>query len=256
MDGNVVYLDRSFVRDHEHRGTLIAFKDQDALYLTDFNDRYLWTTDPVILEPAQRRLCDGMFGISSWHKNELIGLNVGYDKVGYIEPGIIISGLTGVKRVQKQCLYASSPDRGLDFLQSIWPEIHDSHPDATLITTYSGAKRRTNKQMVRLYQQSDILAYPCMGQERYCITAVKAQMYGTIPCVIPHMALQDVVQYGVKCLQKDYLKSIIELLNDGERRLNIREKMIKGVKYKSWAGVVYDWGKIIGQRSEKGHGKY
>jgi len=256
MDGNIVYLDRAFVKDHERRGTLIAFKDQDALYLTDFNDRYLWTADPVILEPAQRRLCDGMFAISAWHKRELMGLNIGYDKIGFIEPGIEVSEPTGVKRVSKQCLYASSPDRGLEFLESIWPDVLDSHSDATLITTYSGVKSRTNKQMVRLYQQSDILAYPCMGQERYCITAIKAQIYGAIPVVIPHMVLTDTVQYGVKSLQSDYLSSIISLLNDGERRINIRQKMIKGVKYRSWAGVVYDWGKIIGQRYEKGHAKY
>ncbi len=253
LDQYVQYIDRSHIHNYEHSGTLIAFKDQDALYLMDFSKRYLWTTDPVVLEPAQRQLCDGLFGLGPWHKQELEGLNPGFDRISYIEPGIQSDFSRvgkGVKRVQKQCLYASSPDRGLEFLESIWPQIQDAHPDATLITTYSGAKRRTNEQMIRLYQQSDILAYPCSGAERYCITAIKAQIYGALPVVVPHMALAHTVQFGIKCLQKDYLTSIIELLNDPERRANIRQKMIKDVKYNTWGGVVSDWEKVIGKEQE------
>jgi len=255
-DGLVQYVDRSKVRDAEHSGILIAFKEQDALYLTDFKRRYLWTTDPVILEPAQRRLCDGMFALGPWHKRELEGLNPGYDRIGYIEPGVNVPRGTPAKRIPKQCLYASSPDRGLEFLKYIWPDVRKAHPDATLITTYSEITRRTNEQMIRLYQQSDVLAYPCMGAERYCITAIKAQMYGTIPCVIPHMALQDTVQFGVKSLQKNYLNSIIQLLNDSERRASIRKVMVKYVKYNTWGGVVSDWESVIGGREQEGRAKF
>lgn len=246
-DGVVNYYDHSYLSAHAHSGVLIAFKNADALLLEGFSKRYLWTADCEHLTATQRRLCDGLVAISKWHEHELKCTNIGYSKISYIEPGVRkYDNYSYITRIPKQCLYASSPDRGLDYLLEIWPLVLKEHPDATLITTYSGSSRRTNQEMVDLYCQSDVLAYPCTGQERYCITAIKAQMYGCIPCVIPHMALQDTAQFGVKSLKKDYLNSIIDLLSDSERRSSIREKMVKDVNYNTWDDVIDKWRKLIG----------
>ena len=243
--GDIVnYYDRKFLKTNKMHGTLIAFKDAEALYLEDFDQRFLWTADPEKLNAVQRQLCDGMFALGPWHEQELKSLNIGYRPISYIEPGIPYE-TSDVKRVPKQCLYASSPDRGLGFLESIWPEVLKAHPDATLVRTYSKYKRRSNQEMVDLYHQSDILAYPCLGAERYCITAIKAHMYGTTPCVIPNMALQDTVQFGKKCLKKDYLKTIIEVLDNKDRE-DERRKMMSEVKFNRWEDVITIWRQIIG----------
>jgi glycosyltransferase involved in cell wall biosynthesis len=134
----------------------------------------------------------------------------------------------------------------LAFLEEIWPEVKIKVPDATLITTYSSEKRLSNDDMDKLYKTSDVLAYPCSGQERYCLTAIKAQIYGTIPCIIPNMALQDTVQFGDKCLKKDYVSTIIALLTNDSRRANIRKDMIENVKYNTWEQVVAQWEALIG----------
>ena len=249
----VTYQNLKSLVNHPHEGILIAFKNPLALYLSGFSQKYLWTADSNKLNSRLMQMCDGLYGISLWHENELKELNYGYHLISHIEPGVNLSEESNkIKRIPKQCLYASSPDRGLDFLLEIWPEIKKVHPDATLITTYSKTNRRTNKEMNKLYQQSDILAYPCSGQERYCITAIKAQMYGTIPCVIPHMALQDTVQFGEKCLKEEYLATIISLLGDEDRKRNIREDMVRSVQFNTWSDVVTRWEEIIGEKEERG----
>jgi hypothetical protein len=264
INGHTVdYYRRSSIPHHNHQGTLIAFKDPDALFLTNFKQKYLWTADRTHLSASQRRECKMMVAISKWHKSELSSVNIGYPRISCIEPGIVISEKSEkIKRIPKQCLYASSPDRGLDYLRRIWPLVLIPHPDATLIVTYSKFKQKSmdssgqfvdrrysNEEMIELYQQSDILAYPCSGQERYCITAAKAQLYGTIPCVIPHMALQDTVQFGIKSLKSDYLNAIIKLLDDDSRD-HLREVMINNYKYNTWSDVVDQWEQIIGEKAE------
>jgi hypothetical protein len=197
--GNIInYYDRSYLTSHKHRGTLIAFKDQTALMIHGFDRKFLWTADANILNASERRNCNGLVAISKWHERELKSLNVGFRHTSCIHPGVNVNPCPKYERKYRQCIYASSPDRGLDFLQEIWPLVLNSIPDATLVITYSDDKRLSNEEMDHLYQTSDVLAYPCTGQERYCLTAIKAQLYGTIPCVIPHMALQDTVQFGDK----------------------------------------------------------
>jgi len=242
--GIVTYYDRLYREINHHKGILIAFKDAEALEMEGFDKRYLWTADAEKLTKNQRDLCDMLVAISPWHKQELKQLNPGFNKIAMIEPGIPLD-TSEAKRIPKQCLYASSPDRGLDFLRSIWPEILEAHPDATLVVTYSKDNRKSNQEMIDLYHQSDILAYPCLGGERYCIAAIKAQMYGTIPCVIPTMALQDTVQYGHKALKKDYVSGMIHMLDDTEAREALRKDMMASVRYNNLTDVVDKWRLII-----------
>lgn len=239
----VSYYDRIYREVDKHQGVLIAFKDVDAIILDGFDKRFIWTADPDVVRPTIRSRCDGLVALGPWHKQELKKLNIGFNRIYAIEPGIHIETSTA-KRIPKQCLYASSPDRGLDFLESIWPEVLKAHPDATLISTYSKHKRVSTQEMVDLYHSSDILAYPCIGGERFCITAIKAQMYGTIPCVIPTMALQDTVQFGEKSLKKDYLNSMIHMLGDDNE--TTRKDMMNGVRYNTWSDAVEQWRNLIG----------
>ena len=245
--GAIHYYDKSYINSHRLRDILIAFKAPEALTLSGPDKKYLWTADANSLNATQRRECNGMVAIGKWHLQELKSINMGYNRLSCIEPGVNVQSSPKVERIPKQCLYASSPDRGLDFLLEIWPSVLIKHPDATLITTYTDDHRRTNEEMDTLYQQSDILTYPCTGQERYCLTAIKAQINGCIPCVIPHMALQDTVQFGIKALKSNYLSAIIDLLDEDDRTKQIlRDDMVKNVKYNTWNDVVDQWENLIG----------
>ena len=250
------YFDLSLVANKAHQGILIAFKEPKALNIDGFEKRYLWTADCTTLSVQQRRVCDGLFAISEWHKRELKGCNPGYIDIESIRPGIPVNKTQEFYTIPKQCLYASSHDRGLKYLLAIWPEILAHHPTARLKVTYGKTDlepvegvdflgKLSNEDMDTLYKTSDVLAYPCSGQERYCIVAAKAQIYGAIPCVVPHMALQNVVQFGKKFLKKDYLQGMIELLANTSERAAIRSDMTTNVDFNTWADVVNIWEKIL-----------
>ena len=110
------------------------------------------------------------------------------------------------QKIRYQCFYGSSPDRGLDTLLNVWPEIHMKHPQATLLLTYGAQVPPLEgvmnlgvvdeETMVDIYRTSDFWCHPCNGGELYCITGIKAQAAGCIPVIIPRMALSETVING------------------------------------------------------------
>jgi len=258
IDGDVTYLHRNSLKNRELSGILIAFKDVDALLLDGFHSRYMWTADPQKLNMHHRERCDGLFAISKWHQGELESLNIGYDKIGCIFPGfdpdIVIA-----ERIDKQCLFASSPDRGLDDLILMWPKIIEAHPEAHLKITYIKHKheefdnmeflgRVSNEEMSMLYRQSDLLLYPCKSGERFCYVVLQAQHYGCIPVTTPTMALSETNKHGVKSLKYDFVSVIIRLMGSAVRRQELREECQK-VSFYTWDQTAKHWEKLIGQRT-------
>lgn len=138
-------------------------------------------------------------------------------------------------KVPKQCLYASSPDRGLDTLERIWPSVIEQHPDAHLIVTYGGSISAPNTTCVgqvskntmdRLFQASDFWLHPCNGGELFGMTAVKAQAAEAIPVYFPTMALQETVQVGVPCSdERDMYQKLVDLLDDEDAKKNYRREL-------------------------------
>jgi glycosyltransferase involved in cell wall biosynthesis len=147
------------------------------------------------------------------------------------------------EKVNKQCLYASSPDRGLEDLQIVWPEVVKAHPDAHLYVTYGGHLETPNTtnvgsvsegEMDKLYKTSDIWLHPCNGGEMYGISGIKAQAAGAIPVYYPTMALSETVQAGIKCEgPRDMTKKLISLLDDQDKKAVIREQLSR-LSLPSW----------------------
>lgn len=151
----------------------------------------------------------------------------GYDS-DKIKPG---------KKINKQVLYASSPDRGLDLLLACWPSVYEAHPDANLIVTYGAPAQDIpgvtflgevdEGMMNELYATSDVWAHPCSGGELYGITGIKAQASGCVPVYIPIMALSETVKHGVACDEFNFRDRLIRTLGDEELKANIREQLSK-----------------------------
>jgi len=140
------------------------------------------------------------------------------------------------EKVNKQVLYASSPDRGLDLLGQIWPSVVEQHPDAHLYVTYGGELGTPNttcgefseEEMNELYNTSDIWCYPCTGGELFGISGIKAQAAGAIPVYFPTMAIDETVQSGVACTDlRDMYKHLVQLLGDQGIKDELREHMTK-----------------------------
>lgn len=161
----------------------------------------------AVLWPSQW----GVDNIPVNNKNIYI-LPYGYDET-LIYPG---------EKIRKQCLYASSPDRGLVDLLRAWPKIYSAHPDATLKVTYGAPiydypgidflGEATEDEMNQLYKESEYWVHPCNGGELYCITGIKAQAAGCWPVIIPTMALSETVTYGTFCTKENYAEKLIEAL--------------------------------------------
>lgn len=141
------------------------------------------------------------------------------------------------KKIPKQVLYASSPDRGLDLLLACWPSVYEAHPDANLIVTYGAPAQDIpgvtflgevdEDMMNELYATSDVWAHPCSGGELYGITGIKAQASGCVPVYIPTMALAETVKHGVACDKFNFRDRLIQTLGDETLKDNIREQSSK-----------------------------
>ncbi len=145
-------------------------------------------------------------------------------------------------KVKKQCLYSSSPDRGLQTLEQIWPSVVEKHPDAHLYVSYGGKIDTPNttcgdfteEEMNELYSTSDIWLHPASGGELYGISGIKAQAAGAIPVYFPIMALAETVKVGVKCKDgRDMYNKLVELLDDEKEKARYREELSK-LKLPNW----------------------
>ena len=124
--------------------------------------------------------------------------------------------------------YASSYDRGLDILLSIWPDIKEAVPDATLDVAYGwdlfdkatvnnkerqawkkiqlerlkqpGIKehgRVSKDKLEEIRQECGIWAYPTYFTEINCITALEAQNDGLVPVTMNLGALKETAKKEV-----------------------------------------------------------
>lgn len=151
--------------------------------------------------------------------------------------------LKGGTKIKGQCIYTSSPDRGLAHLKKIWPEV-EAETGATLISTYSPSLSKDD--LYKLYRESEFWLHPCQGIELFCIAAAQAQTAGCIPAVVPNMALETTVKYGVKCSLEEYEDKLIEAIKNPPE--------VKEVDFGSWESVTRDLFKNTGIFEEVGCG--
>lgn len=136
------------------------------------------------------------------------------------------------KKIKNQCLYSSSPDRGLYDLLEMWTDIVEKVPDATLIVTYNAGEYNIpntmflgqvdDTMMSELYRTSEFWLYPCNGGELFCIAAVEAQVAGAIPVYYPTMALSETVRRGVRCRPDNYVDKCVDIMTDTRNQKAIR----------------------------------
>lgn len=114
-------------------------------------------------------------------------------------------------KIPRKCLYSSAPDRGGEFLKDIWLEV-ENETGAQLFYTYD--KNISDKTMAELYKSSQFWLHPGQGVEMFCIAAAKAQVAKCIPVVVPNMALDTTVKYGVKTTLEKYKEDLINAIKN------------------------------------------
>jgi glycosyltransferase involved in cell wall biosynthesis len=174
---------------------------------------------------------DAVIHISQWAADNI---PVNNPNVFIVPHGYDEKLIHPAKKIPKQCLYASSPDRGLDRLLEAWPTVMAAHPDATLLVTY-GVDRGPDipgvtylgdvdeSLMAELYKTSDIWSYPCKGGELFCIAGIKAQAAGAVPVIVPEMALTETIRHGY-FTTKEHFADVLTQVMDNENRADLEKR--------------------------------
>ena len=210
----VQYLDKD---QYQGEDILLAVKEHPRKLAR----RNIFFTNDVHHRAHDFQDFDHIVAASNWHADHLLGR----EKVSVIYHACWPERYKNAQKIPKTCLYSSSPDRGLDFLLKIWPEVHVK-TGAQLTLTYGArvnlpgvicAGKISTDEMDNLYRQSQFWLHPCTGVELFCISGYKAQAAGCIPVIIPAMALAETVVFGVKAQTENYQDALIQALQNPPR---------------------------------------
>lgn len=138
------------------------------------------------------------------------------------------------KKIKGLCLYSSSPDRGGMFLKGIWKRV-EKETGARILYTYN--RNVSEAEMAEVYKNAEFWLHPCQGIELFCISAAKAQVAGCIPVVVPNMALDTTVKYGVRTTIEKYEEDLISAIKN--------PPPIGSVDFGSWDSVTRDLFKAV-----------
>jgi len=233
---------------------------------------------------------DKIFVLSEAHKKTLLNdQNREYltdDKFVLTKNGVTLPEFKPRKRDSHKVFYGSSYDRGVEHLLAMWKSVKKAVPEATLEVCYGwnlfdkvyhdnperqAWKAKINKLMQQdgithhgrvghpeleeIMSECSIWAYPTHFYEISCITAMRAQMLGTIPVVTNYAALEETVQHGTKVdvsdediyessKKEEYTKALIDMLQAKTKQGIVREDMVR------WANENCGWGLVAKQWDE------
>lgn len=120
----------------------------------------------------------------------------------------------------KQLCYTSAPDRGLDFLRAIAPEVQEKTGYTLVASSYG--QGASDADVCALLDSSRFWLHPALGVELYCLAAVEAMARGCIPFVVPHMALADTLRYGITTDIFSFKDRLIDTLNAADDDFFVR----------------------------------
>jgi len=250
----------------------------------------VWNHD-VIVEPVARQLMslmykiDRLFVLSEFHKGTFQRrLGVPEDRYVVTRNGVdlalIDEAAEGVERDPNRLLYTSRPERGLDVLLTMWPELKRRRPELKLAIAYydnPGADaqmadyldtlRRTAEQLPDitllgalskrdLYREiaaASLVVYPAVFPEVSCISALEAAACGTPMVVSRYAALKETVADGETGLlvpgdphseeyQSEFAAAVTGLLADEARLAEMRHAARSRVEARyQWRDIAAEW---------------
>ena len=191
----------------------------------------------------------------------------------------IFKNITKLKVPQKNVIFTSNPERGLDWLLDRWEnDIYPKVPDAKLnlftgLKTYGDfgkkklkrvlpvlqrAKKLKNKgvilnkpvkrqELVKYLKASRLFLYQGSINETFCMSVAEAQVLG-IPTVVKNLGcLAERVSNqnsGYVCdSDKEFSSKAVEILTDNKCWLNMHKYMLKNNLHYSWQKVAEMWEK-------------
>jgi glycosyltransferase involved in cell wall biosynthesis len=256
----------------------------------------MWNHD-VIPKSAAGALMSLMFKVdrllvlSEFHKGAFQRhLSVPEDRYVITRNGVdltlIDEASSGAERDPNRLIYTSRPERGLDILLTIWPELKRRRPEVTLaiahyenpgadaqMAEYLQTLRRTAEQLPGvallgplskrdLYREiasAALMVYPATFPEVSCISAMEAGACGTPVVASRYAALEETVAHGQTGLlipgdpggegyQAKFVEAVVGLLEDDARRAEMGEAARRRVEERyQWRDIAREWEALFGE---------
>lgn len=265
----------------EDRDILIIFRSPNPTAVGAKGLKVWWSCDPCTIDDfaAFSKHVDKIVAISPYHL-QYFKVHYGIDNATYIDlPVRTWEYKDEVVKKPKQCMFTSIPDRGVMQLHAAWALIIQQVPDASLVitsdwrlwseyavedqirpfrlsfahlpnVTYLGAVKRP--ELVKVQMESELLTYPCIYEEMFCIAVAEAQVAGAIPITSEYGALATTnMGMALHGNPKDpswielFVKNVVEKLNSPtlkDDQIRLREIAMKRFSIET---VLDKWYKVF-----------
>ena len=247
-----------------------------------FYQSYIWAHDTELLPYGcslndtqillkWNKYINGCICLTQWHKNLFIErYPILTNKIQLINNGIDIDIFKQIKttnKIKNKFIYSSRPERGLNTLLQLWPQILEKIPDATLsIATYGNFPSNPQELLLKniidnidsikflgklnteqLYNEmstSEYWLYPTHWPETSCITALEMLMSQVICVYYPVAGLTNTMaNYGIPVRPGTEIDIIVSLTD--EQKDIIRKNGREYVEECSWKNRSELWIKTL-----------
>ena len=214
----------------------------------------------------------GCVCLTKWHKELFIEkYSKLKDKITLINNGLDIDSFKKIDntilKIKNKFIYSSRPERGLDTLLYLWPQILEKMPDATLsIATYGNFPTNSQEKLlksiidnhhsihylgklnpIQLYEEmrsSEYWLYPTNWPETSCITALEMLMSEVICVYYPVAGLPNTIdKYGIQISPGKEIETIVSLTEEDKNQL--RENGKKYTETCSWINRAKQWTNVL-----------
>jgi len=206
----------------EKRDVVIIFRTPNPVGVVANGLKVWWSCDQYTSVSFNdfSNFVDQIVCISPYHQ-EYFCLNYGIKNAVVIDLAVRLSDLLPSNPIPGRLIFTSVPDRGLQNLLRIYPQIKEQFPEVSLVITsdyrlwgatafnerhraswagikdvqYLGAVGR--QRYLEELAKADIFLYPCIYDELFCISAAEAQCAGVYPVTTDIGALKTTVMGDV-----------------------------------------------------------
>ena len=219
---------------------------------------------------------NGCICLTDWHKNLFLEkYPILKDKITIINNGIDVNCFNKINiKIKNKFIYTSRPERGLDILLNLWPNILQKIPDATLVISsyevfpenhdgisllnlihkYPNSIKYLGKLTInKLYEEmtsSEYWLYPTTWPETSCITALEMLASQVICLYYPVAGLVNTIgDYGIQVESGNEIQTILSLTK--EQKIEMREKGSDYANSCSWSNRAKQFDMLINENQKK-----
>lgn len=287
MHEGVEFLNINQYAPREARDVVIAFRSPNPMLPSSKGRKIFWSCDQQTAGNYATDIIpvvDHTVVISQRHKEYFLSrYKWPEDKMTVLDLGVRTweySPDEAPVKVPGRMIYCSVPDRGLEILCKMWPEIKRRVPHASLVITADyrlwGVEHAGNEKHVAMWRphqtdvkflgmiprkhlveeqlKAEIHAFPCTYDELFCIAAAECQVAGAVPVTSDMGALATTNRYGMQIRgnprneewQQKFIRKLYTLLEADDIRYKYTELCRHGgLTDFNWDTLIVAWEGIL-----------